>query len=152
MVPRSRKTDHLKLGMISIEVKIHFTHLFKIEWQTQCQVATGVERSILIPIPKKGSTKECSNHRTVALTSHANQVVLKILQARLQQYVNRQLPTVQAGFRKCIKEKSNHHFRTSPPFLAKGCSASLIVYSIVVSCQVINDLVCYCVYLEIKYG
>ena len=48
---------HLKLGMTSIEVKIYFTHLFKPEWQTWCQVATGVERSFLIPIPKNGSLK-----------------------------------------------------------------------------------------------
>ena len=50
--------------------------------------------------PKKGNAKECSNYRTVALISHASQVMPKILQARLQQYVNRELPDVQAGFRK----------------------------------------------------
>ena len=100
MVSRSRKTVHLKLGMIPIEGKIHFTHLFKIEWQTWCQVATRVERSILIPVPKKGSTKECSNQQTVALIPHASKVMLKILHARLQHYVNRELPDVQAGFRK----------------------------------------------------
>ena len=53
-----------------------------------------------IPIPKKGNAKECSNYRTIALISHATKVILKILQARLQQYVNRELPDVQAGFRK----------------------------------------------------
>ena len=58
------------------------------------------ERSIFIPIPKKGNAKECSNYRTIALISHASKVMLKILQARLQQYVNRELPDVQAGFRK----------------------------------------------------
>ena len=52
------------------------------------------------PIPKKGNAKECSNYRTIALISHASKVMLKILQARLQQYVNRELPDVQAGFRK----------------------------------------------------
>ena len=57
------------------------------------------KRSVFIPIPKKGNAKECSNYRTIALISHAN-VMLKILQARLQQYVNRELPDVQAGFRK----------------------------------------------------
>ena len=57
-------------------------------------------RSIFIPIPKKCSPKECSNYRTVALISHASKVMLKILQARLQQYVNHELPDVQAGFRK----------------------------------------------------
>ena len=57
-------------------------------------------RSVFIPIPKKGNAKECSNYRTIALISHASKVMLKILQARLQQYVNRELPDVQAGFRK----------------------------------------------------
>ena len=63
-------------------------------------VATGLERSVSIPIPKKGNAKECSNYRTIALISHASKVMLKILQARLQQYVNRELLDVQAGFRK----------------------------------------------------
>uniref|UniRef100_A0A4W2FTA9 RNA-directed DNA polymerase n=1 Tax=Bos indicus x Bos taurus TaxID=30522 RepID=A0A4W2FTA9_BOBOX len=58
------------------------------------------KRSIFIRIPKKGSAKECSNYRTIALISHTSKVMLKILQARLQQYVNRELPDVQAGFRK----------------------------------------------------
>ena len=63
-------------------------------------VATDWKRSVFIPIPKKGNAKECSNYRTIALISHASKVMLKILQARLQQYVNRHLPDVQAGFRK----------------------------------------------------
>ena len=54
----------------------------------------------LIPIPKKGNAKEYSNYHTIALISHVNKVMLKILQARLQQYVNRELPDVQTGFRK----------------------------------------------------
>ena len=58
--------------------------------------------SVFIPIPKKGNAKECSNYRTIALMSHANKVMLKILQSSLQQYVNRELPDVQAGFRKGI--------------------------------------------------
>ena len=58
------------------------------------------KRSVFIPILKKGNAKECSNYRTIALISHASKVMLKILQARLQQYVNRELPDVQAGFRK----------------------------------------------------
>ena len=58
------------------------------------------KRSVFIPIPKKGNAKGCSNYHTVALISHASKVMLKILQARLQQYVNRELPDVQAGFRK----------------------------------------------------
>ena len=64
-------------------------------------VAAGLENVSSIPIPKKGSAKECSKYSTIALISHACKVMLKILQARLQQYVNRELPNVQAGFRKC---------------------------------------------------
>ena len=63
-------------------------------------VATGLEKAVFIPIPKKGNAKECSNYRTIALISHASKVMLRILQARLQQYMNRELPDVQAGFRK----------------------------------------------------
>ena len=62
-------------------------------------VATGLEKDC-IPIPKKGNVKECSNYCTIALISHNSKVVLKILQARLQQYVNQELLDVQAGFRK----------------------------------------------------
>ena len=58
------------------------------------------EKVSFITIPKKGNAKECSNYRTIALISHASKVMLEILQARLQQYVNRELPDVQAGFRK----------------------------------------------------
>ena len=68
-------------------------------WKTQ-QWPQDWKRSVFIPIPKKGNTKECSNYHTIALISHASKVMLKILQARLQQYVNRELPDVQAGFRK----------------------------------------------------
>ena len=63
-------------------------------------VATGLKKSVFIPIPKKGNAKECSNYCTIARISHASKVMLKILQARLQQYVNCELPVVQAGFRK----------------------------------------------------
>ena len=63
-------------------------------------VATGLEKVSFNPIPKKGNAQECSNYRTIALISHASKVMLKILQARLQQYVNRELPDFQAGFRK----------------------------------------------------
>ena len=62
-------------------------------------VATGLEKVSFHSIPKKGNAKECSNYRTVALISHASKIMLKILQARLQQYVNHELPDVQAGFR-----------------------------------------------------
>ena len=68
-------------------------------WKTQ-QWPQDWKRSIFIPILKKGNTKECSDYHTVALISHASQVMLKILQARLQQYMNRELPDVQAVFRK----------------------------------------------------
>ena len=56
--------------------------------------------SVFIPIPKKGNAKECSSYHTIALISHASKVMLQILQARLEQYVNQELPDVQAGFRK----------------------------------------------------
>ena len=68
-------------------------------WKTQ-QWPQDWKRSLFIPISKKGNPKECSNCHTVALISHAGRVMLKILQARLQQYMNRELPDVQAGFRK----------------------------------------------------
>ena len=68
-------------------------------WKTQ-QWPRDWKRSVFIPIPKKGNAKECSNYHTVTLISHASKVMLKILQARLQQYVNSELPDGQAGFRK----------------------------------------------------
>ena len=68
-------------------------------WKTQ-QWPQDWKRSVFIPIPKKGNAKESSNYRTIALISHASKVMLKILQDRLQQYMNCELPDVQAGFRK----------------------------------------------------
>ena len=68
-------------------------------WKIQ-QWSQDWKRSVFIPIPKKGNAKECSNYRTIALISRASKVMLKILRARLQQYVNCELPDVQAGFRK----------------------------------------------------
>ena len=68
-------------------------------WKTQ-QWLQDWKRSVFIPIPKKGNAKECSNYCTTALISHSSKVMLKILQARLQEYVNRELPDVQTGFRK----------------------------------------------------
>ena len=68
-------------------------------WKTQ-QWPQDWKRSVFIPIPKKGKAKECSNYRTIALISHASKVMLKIHQATLQQYMNCELPDVQAGFRK----------------------------------------------------
>ena len=68
-------------------------------WKTQ-QWPQDWKRSVFIPIPKKGNAKECANYHTIALILHASNAMLKILQARLQQYVNRELPDVQAGFKK----------------------------------------------------
>ena len=67
-------------------------------WKTQ-QWPQDLKRPVFIPIPKKGNAKECSNYRTIVLISHASKVMLKTRQARLQQYVNHELPDVQAGFR-----------------------------------------------------
>ena len=68
-------------------------------WETQ-QWPQDWKRSVFSPVPKKGNAKECSSYCTIALISHTSKVMLKILQARLQQYVNRELPDVEAGFRK----------------------------------------------------
>ena len=68
-------------------------------WKTQ-QWPQDWKKSVFIPIPKEGNAKECSNYCTIILISHASKVMLEILQARLQQYVNHELPDVQAGFRK----------------------------------------------------
>ena len=62
--------------------------------------ATGLEKVSFIPIPEKSSVKECSNYHTVALISHSSKVMLKIFQARLQQYMNNEIPDVQTGFKK----------------------------------------------------
>ena len=67
-------------------------------WKSQ-QWPQNWKRSVFIPIPKKGNAKECSDYHTIALISHASKVMLKILKAILQQYMNRKLPDVQAGFR-----------------------------------------------------
>ena len=76
-------------------------------WKTQ-QWPQDWNRSVFIPIPKKGNDKECSNYCTIALISHASKVMLKILQARLQQYVKDKLPDVQAGFRKAEEPNCQH--------------------------------------------
>ena len=67
-------------------------------WKTQ-QWPQDWKKSLIIPIPKKGNVKECSNYHTIARISHASKVMLKILQASLHQYVNRELPDIQTGFR-----------------------------------------------------
>ena len=83
------KDDAVKV-FHSICQQIWKTHQWPQDWK----------RSVFITIPKKGNAKECSNYRTIVLISHDSKVTLKILQARLQQYVNHELPDVQAGFRK----------------------------------------------------
>ena len=85
-------------------------------WKTQ-QWPQDWKRSVSITIPKKGNAKECSNYHTTALISHASKVMLKILQARLQQYVNCGIPDVQAGFRK--PEEPEIKFQTSAGSLKK---------------------------------
>ena len=75
-------------------------------WKTQ-QWPQDWKRSLFIPIPKKGNPKECSNYRTIALISHASKVMLKILQARLQQYMNCELPDIHTGSRKVRNQRSN---------------------------------------------
>ena len=70
-------------------------------------VATGLGRSVCISIPKKGNTKECSNYHTTILISHGTKVMLKMLPARLEQYLNGKIPDVQAGFRKDRNQTSN---------------------------------------------
>ena len=83
------KDDAIKV-MHSIYQQIRKTQQWQQDWKI----------SVFIPIPKKGNANECSNYCTIALISHASKVTLIILQVRLQQYVNRELPDVQAGFRK----------------------------------------------------
>ena len=90
--------DELFLILKDDAVKVLCTICHQI-WKIQ-QWLQDWKRSIFIPIPKKGNAKECSNYRTIALISHASKVMLKILQARLQQYMNHEVPDVQAGFRK----------------------------------------------------
>ena len=90
-------------------------------WKTQ-QWPHDWKRSVFIPIPKKGNAKECSNCHTIALISHTSKIMLKILQARLQQYVNRELPDVQAGFREG---------RGTRDQIANVCWVTIIVNAIV---------------------
>ena len=78
---------------------VKLLHLNQQIWKTQ-QGPQDWKRSIFIPTPKKGNDKECSNYLTIAIISHTSKVMLKILQVRLQLYMNRELPDVQAGFRK----------------------------------------------------
>ena len=95
-------------------------------WKTQ-QWPQDWKRSVFIPIPKTGNAKECSNYLTSALTSHPSKIMLNILQARLQQYVNRELPDVQAGFRK--GRESRDRMPTSAGSLKKQESSRKISIS-----------------------
>ena len=79
---------------------MYITYLASIFKDSTQQWSQDWKRSVFILIPKKGNAKECSDYCTIALISHASKVILKILQARLQQYINCELPDVQAGFRK----------------------------------------------------
>ena len=90
----------VELFQILIDDAVKVLHsICQLIWKTQ-QWPQDWKRSVSIPIPKKGNTKECSNYCTIARISHASKVIFKIFQARLQQYVNHELPDVQAGFRK----------------------------------------------------
>ena len=99
--------DEIPVEMFQIlkddAIKVLHSRCQKI-WKTQ-QWPQDWKRSVFIPIPKTVNAKECSNYHTIALISHASKLMLKILQARLQQYVNRELPDVQAGFRKSIETR-----------------------------------------------
>ena len=92
---RVKKPDSEEIWQLLLTMK----DLGRPIWKTQ-QWPQAWKRSVFIPIPKKGNAKECSNYHTTALISHASKVMLKILQARLQQYMNYELPDVQASFRK----------------------------------------------------
>ena len=92
-------SDTLKFFSLSLVLRHLIIICLEQIWKTQ-QWPQDWKMSVFISIPKKGNAKECSNYHTIALISHASKVMLRILQARLQQYVNRELPDVQAGFRK----------------------------------------------------
>ena len=92
-------------------------------------VATAWKRSVFISIPKKGNPKECSNYHTIALISHTSKVMIKILQARLQLYLNQELPDVQAGFKKgrgTRDQIANIHWIIAREFQKTSTSASFI--------------------------
>ena len=100
-------------------------------WKTQ-QWLQDWKRSVFIPIPKKGNAEECSNYCTVALISHTSKVMLKILQARLQQHMNCELPDVQAGFRKGIGIRyqiSNIHWIIEKRTFRKTSTSALLTMS-----------------------
>ena len=99
---KARGGDGIPVGLFQIlkDDAVNVLHsICQQIWKTQ-QWPQDWKRSVFLPIPKKGNAKECSNYHTIALISHASKVMLKILHARLQQYVNRELPDVQSEFRK----------------------------------------------------
>ena len=98
--PRPDPPSHFPLYPILKDDAVKVLHsLCQWIWKTQ-QWPQDWKRSVFIPIPKRGTAKECSNYHTILLISHDSKVMFKILQAQFQQYVNRELPDVQAGFRK----------------------------------------------------
>ena len=103
LTKQAREGDGIPVELFQIlkddAVKVLLHSIFQQIWKTQ-QWPQDWKRSVFIPILKKGNAKECSNYCTIALISHASKLMLKVLQARLQQYMNRELPDVQAGFRK----------------------------------------------------
>ena len=117
-------------------------------WKTQ-QWPQNWKRSVFIPIPKKGNAKQCSDYRTIALISHASKVMLKILQARLQQYMNCEFPDIQAGFRKAeepeIKlptssgsQKKQENFRKTSISALLTMSKPLTVWITVKGIDIVN--------------
>ena len=104
---KASRSDEIPAELFQIlkddTVKVLYS-ICQLIWKTQ-QWPQDWKRSVFFPIPRKGNAKECSNYHTIALTSHASKVMLKILQARLQQYVNYELPDIQAGFRKAKEPK-----------------------------------------------
>ena len=85
------------LVFLNVLKEARFEYVIQAIWKTQ-QWPQDWKRSVFISIPRKGNAKECSNYHRIAFISHASKVMLKILQARLQQYVNHEIPDVQAGF------------------------------------------------------
>ena len=99
-LPMSPRITHVKAAYTDSLFFSHASVLIRLCYGFPQQWPQDWKRSVFIPISKKGNDKECSNYGTIALISHTSKVMLKILQSRLQQYVNRELPIVQAGFRK----------------------------------------------------
>ena len=111
LLPLQSYLEPLSLSPLKLQIPVELFQILKDDavkvlhsicqqiWKTQ-QWPQDWKRSVFIPIPKKGNAKECSSYRTIALISYASKVMLKILQARLQKYMNRELPDVLAGFRK----------------------------------------------------